>query len=71
MSDADRSALETLFSGKPKVAATDERAATALASAFSEEFTPDATAPWASLHVRRPTHSHSMRYSRYSLTRRR
>jgi tetratricopeptide (TPR) repeat protein len=45
MSDEDRSALETLFSGKPKVAATDERAATALASAFSEEFAPDAAGP--------------------------
>jgi tetratricopeptide repeat protein len=45
MSAEDRSALETLFSGKPKVAATDERAAAALASAFSEEFTPDANGP--------------------------
>jgi tetratricopeptide (TPR) repeat protein len=45
VSDEDRSALETLFSGAPKVAATDERAATALASAFSEEFTPEATGP--------------------------
>ena len=45
MSDEDRSALETLFSGKPRVAATDERAATALASAFSEEFAPDAGGP--------------------------
>jgi hypothetical protein len=45
MSDEDRSALETLFSGKPKVAATDERAATALASAFSEEFTHESTGP--------------------------
>ena len=45
VSDADRSALETLFTGKPKVAATDERAATALASAFSEEFTPEPSGP--------------------------
>jgi hypothetical protein len=45
VSDEDRSALETLFSGKPKIAATDERAATALASAFSEEFTPESTGP--------------------------
>ena len=45
VSDDDRSALETLFSGKPKVAANDERAAAALASAFSEDFTPDANAP--------------------------
>ena len=45
MSDEDRSALETLFSGKPKVAQTDERAAAALASAFSEEFAPEATGP--------------------------
>jgi tetratricopeptide (TPR) repeat protein len=45
MSDEDRSALETLFSGKPKVAATEERAATALASAFSEEFTAEISSP--------------------------
>jgi len=45
MSAEDRSALETLFTGKPKVAASDERAAAALASAFSEEFTPDANGP--------------------------
>ncbi|MDB4909183.1 MAG: hypothetical protein JWO39_6, partial [Gemmatimonadetes bacterium] len=45
VSDDDRSALETLFSGKPKVAATDERAAASLASAFSEEFTPESTGP--------------------------
>jgi tetratricopeptide repeat protein len=45
MSDEDRSALETLFSGKPKVAATDERAAASLASAFSEEFTIDPAGP--------------------------
>jgi DNA-binding SARP family transcriptional activator len=45
MSDADRSALETLFTGNPMIAATDERAATALASAFSEEFSPDANGP--------------------------
>ena len=45
MSAEDRSALETLFSGKPKVAASDERAAAALASAFSEGFTPDANGP--------------------------
>jgi DNA-binding SARP family transcriptional activator len=45
MSEEDRSALETLFTGKPKVAATDERAATALASAFSEEFAPEAAGP--------------------------
>jgi tetratricopeptide (TPR) repeat protein len=45
VSDDDRSALETLFSGKPKAAATDERAAAALASAFSEEFTPESTGP--------------------------
>jgi tetratricopeptide (TPR) repeat protein len=45
VSDEDRSALETLFTGNPKIAATDERAATALASAFSEEFTPDPTGP--------------------------
>ncbi|MGE5728834.1 MAG: hypothetical protein ACM34L_09545, partial [Gemmatimonas sp.] len=45
VSDDDRSALETLFSGKPTVAETDERAAAALASAFSEEFTPEPTGP--------------------------
>lgn len=45
VSDDDRSALETLFSGKPKVAASDERAAAALASAFSEEFTAESTGP--------------------------
>ena len=45
VSDDDRSALESLFSGKPQVAASDERAATALASAFSEEFTNDASGP--------------------------
>ena len=45
MSAEDRSALETLFTGKPKVAATDERAATALASAFSEEFTAETSGP--------------------------
>jgi tetratricopeptide (TPR) repeat protein len=45
MSAEDRSALETLFSGKPKVAATDEQAAAALASAFSEEFTADTRGP--------------------------
>jgi hypothetical protein len=45
VSDEDRSALETLFTGKPKVAANDEQAAAALAGAFSEEFTPEANAP--------------------------
>lgn len=45
VSDDDRSALETLFSGKPTVAETDERAAAALASAFSEEFAPEPTGP--------------------------
>jgi Predicted membrane protein len=45
VSDDDRSALETLFSGKPRVAETDERAAAALASAFSEEFTPEPAGP--------------------------
>ncbi|HEY2898730.1 MAG TPA: tetratricopeptide repeat protein [Gemmatimonadaceae bacterium] len=45
MSDEDRSALETLFSGKPRVASTDERAAAALASAFSEEFAAESTGP--------------------------
>lgn len=46
VSDADRSALETLFSGSPKVVApNDERAANALASAFSEEFSTEATGP--------------------------
>ena len=45
LSDEDRSALETLFTGKPKVASTDERAATALASAFSEEFTAETSGP--------------------------
>jgi hypothetical protein len=45
VSDADRSALETLFSGTPKVAANDERAATALASAFSEEYSSESTGP--------------------------
>jgi tetratricopeptide (TPR) repeat protein len=45
VSDADRSALETLFSGNPKIADTDERAASSLASAFSEEFASDATGP--------------------------
>jgi hypothetical protein len=45
VSDEDRSALETLFTGKPKVAATDERAAASLASAFSEEFTQESTGP--------------------------
>jgi len=45
VSEDDRSALETLFSGNPQIAATDERAATALASAFSEDFTPDSSAP--------------------------
>jgi len=45
VSDDDRSALETLFSGKPTVAENDERAAAALASAFSEEFAPEPTGP--------------------------
>ncbi len=45
VSDEDRSALETLFAGNPKIAATDERAATALASAFSEEFTLESSGP--------------------------
>ncbi|MDQ2929906.1 MAG: tetratricopeptide repeat protein [Gemmatimonadota bacterium] len=44
-SDADRSALETLFTGAPKIAASDERAANSLASAFSEEFTVEPTGP--------------------------
>ena len=45
VSDADRSALETLFSGNPKIADNDERAANSLASAFSEEFASEATGP--------------------------
>jgi len=45
VSDDDRSALETLFAGKPTVAETDERAAAALAGAFSEEFTPETAGP--------------------------
>jgi hypothetical protein len=45
VSAADRSALETLFTGNPKITANDERAATALASAFSEEFTPESNGP--------------------------
>jgi hypothetical protein len=45
VSDADRSALETLFSGNSKVADDDERAANSLASAFSEEFASDPTGP--------------------------
>ncbi|MBA2683987.1 MAG: tetratricopeptide repeat protein [Gemmatimonadaceae bacterium] len=46
VSDADRSALETLFSGSSKaVAPNDERAANSLASAFSEEFSTESTAP--------------------------
>ena len=45
VSDADRSALETLFSGNSKVVDDDERAANSLASAFSEEFASDATGP--------------------------
>ncbi|MEO6211613.1 MAG: tetratricopeptide repeat protein [Gemmatimonadaceae bacterium] len=44
-SDADRSALETLFTGAPKIAASDERAANSLASAFSEEFSTEPTGP--------------------------
>ncbi len=44
-SDADRSALETLFTGAPKIAASDERAANSLASAFSEEFSTESTGP--------------------------
>lgn len=44
-SDADRSALESLFAGNAKIPASDERAATALASAFSEEYASDPTAP--------------------------
>jgi len=46
VSDADRSALETLFSGNAKgVAPNDERAANSLASAFSEEFSTEAPGP--------------------------
>ena len=45
VSDADRSALETLFSGTPKVAPSDERAASSLASAFSEEFSAETSGP--------------------------
>jgi tetratricopeptide (TPR) repeat protein len=46
VSDADRSALESLFSGNAKeVPANDERAANSLASAFSEEFTTEPTGP--------------------------
>ncbi len=46
VSDADRSALETLFSGNAKVVApNDERAANSLASAFSEEFSTEAPGP--------------------------
>lgn len=44
-SDADRSALESLFAGNANIPASDERAATALASAFSEEYASDPTAP--------------------------
>ena len=45
VSDADRSALETLFSGNSKIADNDERAANSLASAFSEEFASEVTGP--------------------------
>ena len=45
VSDADRSALESLFTANAKVAASDERAAASLASAFSEEFAPESTGP--------------------------
>ena len=45
MSDADRSALESLFTANAQVPASDERAAASLASAFSEEFAPDAGSP--------------------------
>ncbi len=45
VSDADRSALETLFSGNAKVAVNDERAAASLASAFSEEFSTETPGP--------------------------
>jgi tetratricopeptide (TPR) repeat protein len=45
LSDVDRSALESLFAANPAVPPSDERAAAALASAFSEEYAPDATAP--------------------------
>ncbi|MEO7038438.1 MAG: hypothetical protein ABI446_00640, partial [Gemmatimonadaceae bacterium] len=44
-SGADRSALETLFTGAPKIAASDERAANSLASAFSEEFSTEPAGP--------------------------
>jgi tetratricopeptide (TPR) repeat protein len=46
VSDADRSALESLFSGNAKtVSANDERAANSLASAFSEEFMTEPAGP--------------------------
>jgi len=45
VSDADRSALESLFPANAQVPASDERAAASLASAFSEEFAPEATGP--------------------------
>jgi len=45
LNEADRSALESLFAGNPSVPPSDERAAAALASAFSDEYAPDATAP--------------------------
>ena len=46
VSDADRSALESLFAVNAKsVAPNDERAANSLASAFSEEFSTETTGP--------------------------
>lgn len=43
--DADRSALESLFPADAQVPASDERAAASLASAFSEEYAPEAGGP--------------------------
>jgi tetratricopeptide (TPR) repeat protein len=45
VSDTDRSALESLFDRNAKVAASDELAATSLASAFSEEYSPEPAGP--------------------------
>ncbi len=41
----DRSALESLFSSAAEISADDERAATALASAFSEEYSTESVGP--------------------------
>ena len=45
VSEADRSAFETLFAGNAAVAPADERAASSLASAFSEEFSSESSGP--------------------------